>query len=308
VVTVRSSYLPEYLSLGGPGGVLGYPTDEAYPSRGSNGTSQHFQGGDIDWTQSTGAHAVYGAILERYRALGGPSGPLGLPLAQEQGPTGHRSQMFQQGDLHWFAAGPASTLAVWESGGTISYNWVFRQGHSKTLVGWYVNGLRNQSPDLRGGLEGTYSIAAQPDVSYEFQVEGGDAWDDFLGYTHYDYTGWTETIHYSIGRSTGPIDINHPPQPPTISVEPKGSGANASFTVTGSGFIPNHSVTIRVADGYNADRYITRTSDASGHLSATFPMPVNPGWTLYFSATDGRLNPNDATGSLVSNTVRITAP
>lgn len=51
-----------------------------------------FQGGHIYWSPSTDSRVVYGGILRRYLALGGPSGFLGFPVSGEvavpNGPQG----------------------------------------------------------------------------------------------------------------------------------------------------------------------------------------------------------------------------
>ncbi len=90
----------KYDAVGGPDSPLGLPTaDEAGPADARVST---FQAGAIYWSSSTGSVEVHGAILDRYRGLGGPGGSLGLPVADERdAPGGGRESAFQHGVLRW---------------------------------------------------------------------------------------------------------------------------------------------------------------------------------------------------------------
>lgn len=93
-----------------------------------------------------------------------------------------------------------------------------------------------------------------------------------------------------------------PLPPPTISVT---SPKSRTFIVEGSKFLPGSQVAIRVADDkLNPNLYYNTTATASGSISATLPIPCDPG-KLLFSANDGRRDPKDLTGTLWSNTVSI---
>ncbi len=111
-----------YLALGGPGGLLGFPTSDEMPVM--NGTNQvgrfnTFQGGmragaridpaRIYWSAGTGAWEVYGAIKAAWLAGGGPIGPLGFPTSGETDtPGGGRFNSFQNGVVVWHADGVAA--------------------------------------------------------------------------------------------------------------------------------------------------------------------------------------------------------
>lgn len=95
---------------------------------------------------------------------------------------------------------------------------------------------------------------------------------------------------------------------PSISVSSTGNGAGSVFSVSGVGFQPNSRVTIRVTDDALNSRSYQQSASASGSLSFRQGISCIPGLRLYFSATDGRSNPNDVTGSLWSNTVTTTCP
>jgi uncharacterized protein with LGFP repeats len=105
---VHGAILVRYLEMGGPTSALGFPTtDEANTLAG--GRSNGFQGGGIYWTPGTGAHEVYGEIGRLYRALGGPTSPLGFPTSGELGAPGGGGRLneFQVGAIYWSpATGP----------------------------------------------------------------------------------------------------------------------------------------------------------------------------------------------------------
>jgi uncharacterized protein with LGFP repeats len=70
-----------YSHLGGATSFLGVSVGGEYSVPG--GTAQNFQNGRIYYSPLTGAHAVHGAILDRYLVAGGPLGRLGLPTTDE---------------------------------------------------------------------------------------------------------------------------------------------------------------------------------------------------------------------------------
>ena len=80
-------------------GLLGYPVSDEVAVTG--GRASQFQGGNVYWSESTGAHEVHGAILGRYLQLGGTGSRLGLPTSDEYTiSTGRRSD-FQHGAILW---------------------------------------------------------------------------------------------------------------------------------------------------------------------------------------------------------------
>jgi len=71
-----------YAAFGGMGSLLGAPTADAVDVPG--GAERTYSGGAIYYSKDTGAHVMYGAILDRYQALGGPmSSGLGFPKNDE---------------------------------------------------------------------------------------------------------------------------------------------------------------------------------------------------------------------------------
>lgn len=70
-----------YWQVGGSGSYLGAPTSALYTVAG--GQARDYRGGSIYYSKATGAHAVQGTILTRYKALKGPAGTLGFPTSDE---------------------------------------------------------------------------------------------------------------------------------------------------------------------------------------------------------------------------------
>jgi len=67
---------------GGDTSTLGAKVGDVYPV--GDGFGQDFDGGKMFYTEGTGAHFLYGPILEKYESLGGPGGSdLGFPTINE---------------------------------------------------------------------------------------------------------------------------------------------------------------------------------------------------------------------------------
>ncbi|QEH34998.1 LGFP repeat protein [Aquisphaera giovannonii] len=113
---VSESIAAKYKALGGPAGSLGLPTGEEVAIAGvSGGRMESFQHGTIYWSSSAGAHAIAGSIAAKFAALGGPSGSLGLPTADEanvSGVSGARSQAFKNGTVFWSATAGAHSVST----------------------------------------------------------------------------------------------------------------------------------------------------------------------------------------------------
>ena len=118
-------------------GILGLPTaDETtnFPGR-----VEHFQGGDIYYSATTGAHVVYGADLAEYNAVThevdafglSVRGILGLPTADEAAyATTGRVEHFQGGDIYYSLATGAHVLY-----GSIGQTWKNESVQTAHLLG-----------------------------------------------------------------------------------------------------------------------------------------------------------------------------
>jgi hypothetical protein len=100
---------------------------------------------------------------------------------------------------------------------------------------------------------------------------------------------------------------DHAPAPPVRPTSPVISVSCGQVLITGTGFLPNCPVTVRVTStGEDIVDYLTYTSDADGYLSAALPeTAITP--TGYIAVTDNRPDPAGDAGLLWSNTVIVTA-
>jgi Ca2+-binding RTX toxin-like protein len=91
-----------WLELGGEAGFLGAATTAVVTSADKVGQYVHFKGGSMYWHPAAGAHVVYGAIRDKWVALGAERGRLGYPTSDEFTTTnGWRMVSFQAGSIVW---------------------------------------------------------------------------------------------------------------------------------------------------------------------------------------------------------------
>ena len=108
---------------------FGAPAGEAMDVK--DGAMREYEGGTVYYSKDTGAHVMYGEILKRYKALGGPESGLGFPKNDESG-TGDGVGRFNE-----FSA-PEGAAIYWnpEVGATVL--------KGKVLEAW------NQSGGIKG--------------------------------------------------------------------------------------------------------------------------------------------------------------
>jgi len=83
-------------------GPLGYPVTDELTTPDGTGSYNHFsKAASIYFSPDTGAHEVYGAIRERWSALGWETSYLGYPTSGEFSIDGGRRNDFQGGYIHW---------------------------------------------------------------------------------------------------------------------------------------------------------------------------------------------------------------
>lgn len=98
---VEGAIRQKWSSMGWENGMLGFPlTDEEW---GRSSRYNHFQGGSIFWSSSTGAREVHGAIRDRWASVGWERSSLGLPVTDEvRTPNGRGAfNHFQGGSVYW---------------------------------------------------------------------------------------------------------------------------------------------------------------------------------------------------------------
>jgi len=107
--TVQGAINTKWNQLGGAKGFLGNPTSNQ--SDVSGGQVSHFQGGDIYFSNATGANSVRGLIRDKYNALGGPGSSLGFPITDEYttpNPAKDGRYNHFQGGYIYYSGGPAA--------------------------------------------------------------------------------------------------------------------------------------------------------------------------------------------------------
>jgi uncharacterized protein with LGFP repeats len=99
----------EWAATGWEVGPMGYPTTDETVTPDGVGRYTHFsKAGSIYWTPSTGAHAVYGAIRDRWASMGWELSWLGYPTRDEFSVPGGRQTNFQNGYIFWNASNGAT--------------------------------------------------------------------------------------------------------------------------------------------------------------------------------------------------------
>ena len=90
-----------WLRLGGSYGFLGWPRTDETRTLSGTGAFNHFDGGSIYWSPSTGPHVVVGAIREKWASVGWETSSLGFPTSDEYAIPGGARSDFQGGCITW---------------------------------------------------------------------------------------------------------------------------------------------------------------------------------------------------------------
>jgi len=90
---------------------LGFPTASQHDGDVAGSLVTTFERGEIDASPATGTHEIYGAILGRWRELGGQRSVLGLPTTGEYDVAAGRRHDFVGGTLTWDRTTGQVTLA-----------------------------------------------------------------------------------------------------------------------------------------------------------------------------------------------------
>lgn len=92
-----------YQSEGGANGPLGLPVSGETVTPDGKGRFTQFQNGTIYWSPTSGAHAVRGAILDKWHAQGAERGDMGYPVSDEVANPNKPgvAQSFRGGTVYW---------------------------------------------------------------------------------------------------------------------------------------------------------------------------------------------------------------
>jgi uncharacterized protein with LGFP repeats len=115
---VRGGIAQTYAALGWDRSPLGFPVTNEQITPNGQGRYSVFQYGSIYWSPTTGAHAVMGAIRDRWAHEGWEAGWLGFPITEEFPVPGGRAQDFQCGSIGWTPGGGTVIARIWRSGCT----------------------------------------------------------------------------------------------------------------------------------------------------------------------------------------------
>jgi hypothetical protein len=94
----------KYQSLGGPAGVLGWPTSGELGTPNGQGRFNRFVQGNIYFNPQAGTHSVYGAIFQEWGRRGYEGGRFGFPTSDEYAVADGRQNNFQGGWIRWITA------------------------------------------------------------------------------------------------------------------------------------------------------------------------------------------------------------
>ncbi|MGH3787992.1 MAG: PQQ-dependent sugar dehydrogenase [Pseudonocardiaceae bacterium] len=122
VVALHAQVANVWRAMGGAGGMPGFPTQDDRSLSGG-GWWNNFPGINVYYTPSTGAYEVYGLIRDRYLALGGHTGWIGLPTSGEVPARDGRVNSFVGANLYW-----SSATGVHELQGPIRAAFLTRNG------------------------------------------------------------------------------------------------------------------------------------------------------------------------------------
>lgn len=109
---VWGSILKRWAALRWEAGPLSFPTTDELTTPDGVGRFNSFQGGAVYWSPGNGAHAVWGAILQRWGSLGWETSALGYPVTDEFDIPGGKAQNFQHGSIRWSAKAGTSVVGA----------------------------------------------------------------------------------------------------------------------------------------------------------------------------------------------------
>ncbi|WP_432543089.1 CAP domain-containing protein [Kineococcus sp. SYSU DK002] len=109
-IPVKGAILQGYAATGANSGYLGLPMGRELGPLRAGGYGQHFAGGSIYWSGTTGSAVVRGAVRDRWAATGWENGWLGYPTGQEFNVRDGVAQRFQGGIVYWSPATGAHAL------------------------------------------------------------------------------------------------------------------------------------------------------------------------------------------------------
>ncbi|WP_405494090.1 LGFP repeat-containing protein [Nocardia sp. NBC_00511] len=195
-----------YQDKGGASSPLGQKSGAAY-TFGPEGAAQDYQGGKIIYSAGTGAKVMYGAILDKYLALGGADAGLGYPTNDESDAAVAGTARFSE-----FSAPDGATIewspqnGAWLVRGPIRTAW----SHLHATDG--VMGAPMGDTTLANGV-----------YSQMFRGQGGDPVQ-----VQWSQAGGFVTTPSDIAGQLSGLDVATPGAPPGASVAAAASSGSSS--------------------------------------------------------------------------------
>ncbi|MFG2888409.1 DUF2599 domain-containing protein [Streptomyces sp. NPDC048248] len=202
---VGGDILQKYRDIGGETSPLGCPTSDELTTPNGRGKYNTFDGGSIYWTATTGAHPVWGAVRDKWGALGWEGGKLGFPVGDEltnsdgQG----RRQQFEGGTVYWHPTLSDGAHPVW---GRIGEQW--------GVYGWengpfgYPTTDEVWNAEINGFLQG---FSTHRSLMWWSAGMGGDhngvCTGECTGYKALSNSEWVTKTEVSRRVENGDIDI-----------------------------------------------------------------------------------------------------
>jgi hypothetical protein len=112
---VHGDIRAKYNAFGAANGTLGLPTTDETATPDGVGRFNHFQGGSIYWTPTTGPMVVRGPIRDMWASQGWERSPFGYPIADYLTKTGNPPEYwggFQNGAIYSHSGIPEEALVV----------------------------------------------------------------------------------------------------------------------------------------------------------------------------------------------------
>ncbi|UGT44921.1 hypothetical protein LTV02_16625 [Nocardia yamanashiensis] len=195
-----------YQDKGGASSPLGQPAGEVY-AFGPDGAARNYQGGEIVYSPETGAHVMYGAILDKYLALGGPDAGLGYPTNDESDAAVAGTARFSE-----FSA---------PDGATIEWS----PQHGAWLVRGPIRAAWSKLDATDGPMGAPMSDTAVADGVYSqtFRGQNGDpvqiSWSRDGGFV---------TVPPDLAGRIGDIDVSAASEPPGSAAAGSGDGTESA--------------------------------------------------------------------------------
>ena len=100
---IHGAIRDKWAEMGWENSFLGFPVSNESATPNGKGAYSHFQGGSIYWSPETGAHAIHGAIRDKWAEMGWENSVLGFPVSDELvTPDGNGAfSHFQDGSIYW---------------------------------------------------------------------------------------------------------------------------------------------------------------------------------------------------------------